>query len=147
MSARIGVFSIGLAAYWPQFPGMKERLEGYRRWVEERVHAFDGAVVSAGLVDTPEGARTAGRLFLREDVDLILCHAATYATSSQVLPVVQKARAPVLVLNLQPCAALDYEIADTAEWLANCSGFCVAGSAEAFSRAPLDLLLGFGLAH
>ena len=24
--ARVGLFSIGLAAYWPQFPGLKERL-------------------------------------------------------------------------------------------------------------------------
>ncbi|MGA2735941.1 MAG: arabinose isomerase, partial [Bryobacteraceae bacterium] len=114
MSARIGVFSIGLAAYWSQFPSLKERLEGYRQCVEGRVQAFGGTVVSAGLVDTPAGARTAGQLFLREDVDLILCHVATYAPSSQVLPVVQKARAPVLVLNLQPCAALDYETVDTA---------------------------------
>ncbi len=27
--ARIGVFGIGLAAYWPQFEGLKARLEGY----------------------------------------------------------------------------------------------------------------------
>ena len=55
MTARIGVFGIGLAAYWPQFPGMKERLEGYQGVVEERVRGFGGEVVSAGLVDTPEG--------------------------------------------------------------------------------------------
>jgi len=29
MTARIGVFGIGLAAYWPQFPGMREGLDGY----------------------------------------------------------------------------------------------------------------------
>ncbi len=73
MTARIGVFGIGLAAYWPQFPGMNERLEGYQRAVEDRVRGFGGEVVSAGLVDTPEGARVAGQVFLREDVDLILC--------------------------------------------------------------------------
>ena len=28
-SLRIGLFGIGLDAYWPQFPGLKERLEGY----------------------------------------------------------------------------------------------------------------------
>jgi L-arabinose isomerase len=138
MTARIGIFGIGLAAYWPQFPGMKERLEGYQRMVEDRVHGFGGEVVSAGMVDTPEGARAAGQLFLRGDVDLILCHVATYATSSQVLPVVQKARAPVLVLNLQPSAALDYETADTAEWLANCSVCCVPEIANAFARGHID---------
>jgi len=53
MTARIGIFGIGLAAYWPQFSGMKERLEGYQRVVEDRVRGFGGGVVSAGLVDTP----------------------------------------------------------------------------------------------
>ena len=138
MNGRIGVFGIGLAAYWPQFPGMRERLEGYQRSVEDRVRGFGATVVSAGLVDTPEGARAAGEFFLREDLDLILCHVATYATSSQVLPVVQKAHAPVLVLNLQPSAALDYETADTAEWLANCSVCCVPEIANAFARARID---------
>ena len=133
--AHIGVFGIGLAAYWPQFAGLKERLEGYQREVEERVSSFGGDVVSAGLVDTPEGAHEAGQWFRREDVDLILCYVATYATASQVLPVVQKSGVPVLVLNLQPSAALDYEIADTAEWLANCSACCVPEIANAFARA------------
>jgi L-arabinose isomerase len=147
MTARIGIFGIGLAAYWPQFPGMKERLEGYRRAVEERVRGFGCEVVSAGLVDTPEEARRAGQLFLREDVDLILCYVATYATSSQALPVVQKARAPVLVLNLQPSAALDYETADTAEWLANCSVCCVPEIANAFARARIDFHMVSGQLH
>ena len=144
MSARIGVFGIGLAAYWPQFSGMKERLEGYQGAVEDRVRGFGGEVASAGLVDTPEGARAAGQLFLREDVDLILCYVATYATSSQVLPVVQKPRAPVLVLNLQPSAALDYETADTAEWLANCSVCSVPEISNAFARAriPFQVVSG-----
>jgi len=34
IKAKIGVFGIGLAAYWPQFEGLKERLEGYQREVE-----------------------------------------------------------------------------------------------------------------
>jgi len=147
MTARIGIFGIGLAAYWPQFPGMRERLEGYQRAVEDRVRECGGEVVSAGLVDTPEGARAAGRLFAREDVDLILCYVATYATSSQVLPAVQKTRAPVLVLNLQPSAALDYETADTAEWLANCSVCCVPEIANAFARAHIDFQVVSGQLH
>jgi len=137
-TARIGVFGIGLAAYWPQFAGLKERLEGYQRAVEERVRGFGAEIVSAGLVDSAEGARAAGQVFLRGDVDLILCYVATYATSSQVLPVVQKSGTPVLVLNLQPVAALDYENTDTGEWLANCSACCVPEIANAFARARID---------
>jgi L-arabinose isomerase len=41
-------------------------------------------------------------------VDLIFLHATTYALSSTVLPVVQQAKVPVIVLNLQP-AAIDYD--------------------------------------
>ena len=37
---RVGVFGIGLAAYWPQFPGLKERLEGYQREVEAAYRAI-----------------------------------------------------------------------------------------------------------
>src|ERR671926_456938 len=81
--ARVGIFGIGLAAYWPQFPGLKERLEGYQREVEARVRGFGAEIVSAGLVDTPERAREAGDRFCREDVDLMLCYVGTYATSSQ----------------------------------------------------------------
>ena len=33
--AKVGVFGIGLEAYWEQFDGLKERLEGYQQSVEE----------------------------------------------------------------------------------------------------------------
>ena len=140
---RIGLFSIGLAAYWPQFPGLKERLEGYGRQVEARIGAWADAV-PAGLVDDADGARAAGELFAREGVDLILLHTATYATSSQVLPVVQRAKVPVVILNLQPVAALYYPNTDTGEWLANCSACCAPELAGAFARAriPYEVVSG-----
>jgi L-arabinose isomerase len=34
---RIGLFGIGLEAYWAQFEGLKERLEGYVRVVAGRL--------------------------------------------------------------------------------------------------------------
>jgi L-arabinose isomerase len=141
---RLGVFGIGLAAYWPQFPGLKMRLEGYQREVERRLAALGAEVVSAGLVDDAPGARAAGELFARQDVDLIVCYVGTYATSSQVLPVVQQAGKRVLVLNLQPTEALDYENTDTGEWLANCSTCCVPEISNAFSRCgiPFHVISG-----
>lgn len=129
------MFGIGLAAYWPQFPGLKERLEGYQRTVEDRIAATGAEVISAGLVDSAEAAAQAGQRFAASDLDLIVCYVATYATSSQVLPVVQRAKTPVLVLNLQPVEALDYENTDTGEWLANCSACCVPEISNVFARA------------
>src|SRR5438067_11819868 len=91
LPARVGIFGIGLAAYWPQFPGLKERLEGYQRKVEQRIGEW-ATVISGGLVDDPAAAKQAGDVFAGAGVDLVFCYVGTYATSSQVLPVVQCAK-------------------------------------------------------
>src|SRR3954467_2249478 len=117
LRARVGVFGIGLATYWPQFEGLKERIEGYQRRVEERIRELGGEVVSAGLVDTEQGARTAGDPFASAQGDIVFFPPAPYATSSTVLPVIQAARVPAVLLGLQPAATLDYAEIDTAEWL------------------------------
>ena len=132
---RVGIFGIGLAAYWPQFDGLHDRLVGYQRGLEEQLAAMGADVTSAGLVDTPERAREAGEVLAAARVELLLVYTATYATSSQVLPVVQAARAPVVILNLQPTRTLDYAGMTTGEWLANCSACCVPELAGAFTRA------------
>ena len=137
MKPRVGLFGIGLAAYWPQFEGLRERLERYAHGIEQRLGAMGADVVSVGLVDTPQAARRAGDELARANVDLLMLYTATYATSSQVLPTVQTARAPVVILNLQPTRTLDYEGMTTGEWLANCSACCVPELAGAFARARI----------
>jgi L-arabinose isomerase len=145
ITAKIGVFGIGLAAYWPQFEGLKARLEGYQQRVEARIRDMGVDIVSAGLVDDARSAREAGDLFTRENVDLIVCYVGTYSTSSQVLPAVQRRRAPVLVLNLQPVPALDYLETDTADWLANCCACCVPEISNAFARSRIQFNVVSGL--
>jgi L-arabinose isomerase len=134
---RVGIFGIGLAAYWPQFQGLREQLEGYQHGIEDRLGRMGVEVTSAGLVDTPQGAREAGELLAGARVDLVLLYTATYATSSQVLPTVQAAKAPVVILNLQPTSTLDYEAMTTGRWLASCSACCVPEIAGAFARARI----------
>ncbi len=135
--ARVGVFGIGLAAYWPQFDGLKERLEGHQRYVEERLGEW-AEVVSVGLVDTPEAGFAAGQRLAESAVDLLVCFVGTYATSSQVLPVVRPVGVPTLILNLQPVATLDWESVDTGEWLAVCCSCPVPELAGVFQRAGLS---------
>jgi L-arabinose isomerase len=144
--AKVGVFGIGLAAYWRQFDGLKWRLEGYHESVQERIDRW-ATVVPSGLVDTAPKAYAAGERFAEERVDLIFCHAATYATSSQVLPAVREAGVPVVVLNLQPSSSLDYANADTGEWLANCSACCVPEISNAFERAAIPFNVVSGMLH
>ena len=143
---RVGLFGIGLDAYWPQFAGLKERLEGYIRIVAGRLERPGVEVVNLGLIDTPEKALVAGHQFRREDVDLIFLYVTTYALSPRCFPVVQRARVPVVVLNLQPVAAIDYatfnamgdRTAMTGEWLAYCAACPVPEIANVFRRARID---------
>jgi L-arabinose isomerase len=137
VQGKIGLFGIGLAAYWPQFKGLKERLQAYQAIVGQRLGQF-AQVIDAGLLDSGPEAALAGDLFARENVELIVCYVGTYATSSQVLPAVQRARAPVLILNLQPVSALNYTRTDTHEWLANCCACCVPEISCAFARSRID---------
>ena len=102
-------------------------------------------IVNLGLIDSPESALEAGHRFRREDVDVIFLYVTTYALSSTVLPVVRRAKVPVIVLNLQPEAAMDYAAFNamkdrtrmTGEWLAYCSACPVPEIANVFSRAGI----------
>jgi len=140
---RVGLFGIGLAAYWSQFEGLEERLRGYVARVAKRLAGPGREIVNFGLVDSPERAFAVGHEARRQDVDLLVLYVTTYALSSTVLPVVRRAKVPVLVLNLQPEAAIDYarfnalpnRTAMTGEWLAYCSSCPVPEIANVFSRA------------
>lgn len=140
---KIGLFGIGLDAYWPQFEGLQARLEGYVARVAQKLDRDGVEVINLGLVDNPDRAYEAGREFRQADVDVIFLHVTTYALSSTVLPVVLRAKVPVIILNLQPTAAIDYAtfnaIGDrtkmTGEWLAHCSACPVPEIANVFKRA------------
>jgi L-arabinose isomerase len=145
-TTRIGLFGIGLDAYWPQFDGLKERLEGYLARVHQKLERPSIEVVNLGLIDCPEKAVKAGHGFRLADVDLIFLHVTTYALSSTVLPVVQRAKVPVIILNLAPEAAIDYKAFNaskdrtrmTGEWLAYCSACPVPEIANVFNRARIQ---------
>ena len=143
---RVGLFGIGLDAYWPQFKGLRERLEGYLHEVRGKLSRPGVEVVDLGLIDTPPKAFEAGHAFRRADVDLIFLHVTTYALSSTVLPVVQRAKVPVIILNLSPVPAIDYaafnrmgdRTAMTSEWLAHCGACPVPEIANVFNRARIS---------
>ncbi len=150
-SARVGLVGLGLEAYWPQFAGLEQRLTGYLDQVVEKVAASRVDVVNLGLIDTAQKGIEAGHQLRREDVDLLLLYPTTYALSSTVLPIVQRAKVPVLLLNLQPEAAIDYarfncmrqgngkadRTAMTGEWLAFCSACTVPEIANVLRRSGI----------
>jgi L-arabinose isomerase len=140
---KAGLFSIGLDTYWPQFKGLLPRLEGYRRQIRERMEQMNVTVVDAGMVDNPDKARQAADYLKKENVDITFLYISTYALSSTVLPVAQQLKTPVILLNIQPAAAIDYaklnSMSDrgdmTGEWLAHCQACSVPEIACVFNRS------------
>ena len=154
-SLKIGLFGIGLEAYWSQFDGLRTRLEGYVEVVAQKLSSFDTKIVNLGLIDTPRKAVEAGHQFRQADVDILFLYVTTYAVSSTVLPVVQRAKVPVIILNLSPESHIDYEkfnsMTDqtrmTGEWLAYCSACPVPEIANVFKRANIKFHQITGMLH
>jgi L-arabinose isomerase len=82
-------------------------------------------------------------------------YVSTYALSSMVLPVVQHAKVPVIILNLAPEAAIDYVAFNsstdrtkmTGEWLAFCSACPVPEIANVFNRVGISFHQVTGMLH
>jgi L-arabinose isomerase len=152
LGAKFGLFGIGLDTYWPQFKGLKERLLGYQAYIAGRLGELGAEVVDAGLVDNPDKARAAADAFNASGVDLIFLYISTYALSHTVLPLAQRTGVPIIVLNLQPVAAIDYASfnamgdrgAMTGEWLAHCQACSAPEIANVFNSAGIDYHLVTG---
>lgn len=61
--ARIGIYTMGLKAYWNQFAGLHDRLIEYGKFIEKKVSAMDVEVYNYGLVDCEEEGRKCGEYF------------------------------------------------------------------------------------
>jgi len=114
--ARIGVFSIALGAYLPQFPSLvpefEDQYEAFKKTIPDTVEIIDG-----GICTTKELSQAAGDKFRAADVDLVICQLLTYATSYNMLPAVRDVNVPVVLVNVQKLKAPDYANTDTATWL------------------------------
>lgn len=114
--ARVGVFSIALGAYLPQFPSLVPEFESqyaaFKKTLPDTVEVIDG-----GMVTTKEQAMEAGDKFRAADVDLVFLQMLTYATSYNMLPAIRDLDVPVVLVNVQKLKALDYEHTDIASWL------------------------------
>jgi len=142
---RIGLVSGGLGAYWPQFPDLLPQLEKSAGYVTDRFTELNADVIDAGFVSDAREAGVAAEKLRLADCDLIVIFLATYLTSSMVLPIAQKAKTPVLVIDLQPSEAMDHATFDTGAWLAYCSQCSVPEVANVFRRAgiPFRSVSGF----
>lgn len=98
--AKIGVFSIALGAYLPQFPSLvkefENQYEDFKKSIPDFVEIIDG-----GIVTTKELSMEAGNKFRAADVDLVILQLLTYATSYNMLPAIRDLNVPVVLVNVQ----------------------------------------------
>lgn len=148
-----GLVGVGLNTYWPQFSGLYERLCGYRKRIAKQLEQEHVCVVDGGMVDEPEKAITVAAELERKSIDVLLVYISTYALSSTVLPLVQRLKVPVLLLNIQPTPCIDYAYLNglgdrglmTGEWLANCQACSVPEFSNVFNRSGIryEIITGY----
>ena len=134
---KIGIYTMGLKAYWNQFEGLHDRMIEYGSFIANKIKDMDVEVFFYGLVDCEEEGRKCGEYFNEKNVDLIFAHSGTYVTSASVLPIHQICKAPTVVLNLQPTTQINYLKTSTGEWLAHCGACPVPELSNAFNRANI----------
>ena len=114
--ARVGVFSIALQAYLPQFPQLvpefEAQYEAFKKTLPGTIEIVDG-----GMVTTKEQSMAAGDKFRAADVDLVILQMLTYCTSYNMLPAVRDLDVPVVIVNVQKKLAPDYTKTDIPTWL------------------------------
>ena len=153
MKTKVGLFGIGLDTYWDQFDGLLDNLVRYQSFIHDKIGKFGVEVVDAGMVDNPIKAREAADFLKSNDVEIVFLYVSTYALSSTVLPIAQKLKIPIIILNLQPVAVLDYDkfnqLGDrgkmTGFWLENCQACSVPEIASVFNRTGhgYDFVTGY----
>ncbi|MDR1415309.1 MAG: L-fucose/L-arabinose isomerase family protein [Odoribacteraceae bacterium] len=151
---KIGLFGVGLNTYWGQFDGLLARLTGYQERIKNKMQSYEAVeVVDCGMVDDVDKANRAASLLKQEDVELLFIFVSTYALSSTLIPVVNRLNAPVILLNLQPLPAIEYDKingmgdrgAMTGEWLASCQACSIPEFSSVFNRGGVryDIVSGY----
>lgn len=152
-TVKVGLIGVGLDTYWGQFKGLLPRLQGYQKEIKEKMNGLRADVVDAGMLDTPQKAVDAAALLQNNGVEIAFIFISTYALSSTLLPIAQRVKVPVVLLNVQPVPAIDYTYINnmgdrgemTDEWLAHCQACSTPEFACVFNRAGIryDIITGY----
>lgn len=151
---KIGLFGTGLDTYWPQFDGLRDSLLGYQDKIRTKMESLcEVEVIDAGLVDNPEKAFEAADQLSGAGVELVFLYMSTYCLSSTVLPIAQRLHCPIIILNLQPVATVDYNYINslgdrgkmTGHWLMHCQSCSAPEMISVLKRSGLqfDMVTGY----
>ncbi len=145
LQATVGVLGVGHTTYWKQFDGLLDVMLGKMEIFRKKVESHAVTVVDFGMVDDSAAAYRVLAEIPKHNLDLLFVDMVTYATSATFAPLIQSLRIPVVLVALQPLAAMDYAHGTTFIQLSNddvCSipEFC-AVAIRMGKRAP-EMVLG-----
>ncbi len=144
-NAKIGVFAVVHDTYFKQFEGLRENLEKYHNDFIEIIKKNDVEVFDFGIVENNEEAYEISNKIKGCGIDLIMCNMITYATSSVFAPIIRDCNIPMVLVALQPRAAMDYSKASTFMQLENdniCSVPEFTGVAIRLGKKIQDVIIG-----
>ena len=145
LTARVGLLAVGHHTYWPQFPGLLDEMHRKIGVLAGRLQAQGVEVENFGLVDNAQSAWAALPKVKGADMDLLFVDMATYATSSTFGVICREVNVPIVLVALQPLAAMDYPNGTTHMQLGN-DDFCsvpeFTGVALRFGKPVPHVILG-----
>ena len=145
LHAKVGLLAIGHHVYWPQFEGLLDEMNRKVAHFRGRVEAEGVEVAEFGMLDSAASAYAAVPKIKAADIDMLFVDMATYGTSSTFGILCREIRVPIVLVAIQPLAAMDYARGTTFMQLCN-DDFCsvpeFTGVAVRFGRRPPPCILG-----
>lgn len=145
LTARIGIYGVGHRTYWRQFDGLLTEIQAKLTVFENKIQGQNLTVINFGVSDCAESTYALIPKIKAADVDLLFIDMLTYATSSTIGAIFREIEAPIVLVALQPMAALDYTRASTYMQLLNddiCSLPEFAGVALRMGRKIPPMIIG-----
>jgi L-arabinose isomerase len=143
--ANIGIFGVGHRTYWRQFDGLLDEMHRKLDIFAGKVRSLGVNVTEYGMVDDAKSAYALRDKLRAAPLDLIFCDMVTYATSATFGSIIAGVDVPIVLVALQPLAALDYTKASTYMQLCN-DDFCsvpeFTGVAIRMGKRAPDVILG-----
>lgn len=145
LTARVGVLGVGHYTYWQQFERLYETLQEKMAHLVRKLDGFGVEVFTFGISDQAQHAYALVPQIQAADLDLLFVDMLTYATSSAVAAIFREVDLPIVLVALQPMAAMDYERGSTYMQLMNddiCSLPEFTGVAVRLGRRPPPCIIG-----
>ena len=145
LTARVGLLAVGHHTYWPQFDGLLDEMNRKVADLKGRLDGNGVEVIEFGMLDSAQCAYEAVPKIKAANLDMLFVDMATYATSSTFGTICREVDVPIVLVAIQPLAAMDYPNGSTFMQLCNddlCSIPEFIGVAIRLGRRAPEVVLG-----